>query len=188
MGKWGWVFHCCQITFQSDVHLLILWPNLFAGVELQFPSNTYYPPGLVCAKENTKWFCPTSGESGSPLMKKNDGGRFEAEGILSFIKGCGVFAFYDNIFDLAPRHHSRRTNSLYQVSNNPSVYTKISCFLPWIAKQYDLEYKESSDMNPACSTGRIWSQFSNLWLSMINNLFIKEYIGSTWSKSWSALH
>ena len=72
-------FHCSPIC-----------PSLVLGVELEFPSNTFYPPGLVCAKENTKWFCPTSGESGSPLMRKNDNNRFEAEGILSFIKVCDI--------------------------------------------------------------------------------------------------
>ena len=50
--------------------------NEVTGVQLEYPSNTYYPPGLVCAKENTRWFCPTSGESGSPLMKKNNNDRF----------------------------------------------------------------------------------------------------------------
>ena len=62
--------------------------TLVSGLDLEFPSNTYYPPGLVCAKENTKLFCPTSGESGSPLMRKNSVDRIEAQGILSFIKAC----------------------------------------------------------------------------------------------------
>ena len=100
-----------------------------------YPTNTYYPPGLVCAREYQRNFCPTSGESGSTLMKENSEGRFEATGILSFIKGCRIFRFADNLqnYPVFERH-----NILDQRSSNPSVYTKISCFLPWIADQYDL--------------------------------------------------
>ena len=53
---------------------------------LTYPSNSYYPPGTVCAVEKEGKFCPTSGESGSPLMVKDDDGRMVAEGIHSFIK------------------------------------------------------------------------------------------------------
>ena len=53
---------------------------------LNYPSNSYYPPGTVCAVEKEGKFCPTSGESGSPLMIKDDEGRMVAEGINSFIK------------------------------------------------------------------------------------------------------
>ena len=31
---------------------------------VMFPTDTYYPPGLICAKEFQRQFCPTSGESG----------------------------------------------------------------------------------------------------------------------------
>ena len=130
--------------------------NEVTNVELQFPTNTYYPPGLVCAKENTKWFCPTSGESGSPLMIEKNG-KFVAEGIMSFIKGCGVFGFFDTSDSeqlRTTRSHSLQTNSLYQVSNNPNVYTKLSCFLPWIAEQYNMEFRESGEVDPACTTGK----------------------------------
>ena len=56
------------------------------GEPLTYPSNSYYPPGTVCAVEREGEFCPTSGESGSPLMVTDQEGRLVAEGINSFIK------------------------------------------------------------------------------------------------------
>ena len=53
---------------------------------LIYPTNSYYPPATVCAIEMNGEFCPTSGESGSPLMVRDDQGRMTAEGIHSFIK------------------------------------------------------------------------------------------------------
>ena len=50
------------------------------------------------------------------------------------------------------REDSRGTGGvLWQLSSNPSVYTKLRCYLPWIAGQYGLEYEDSDD--PACSQG-----------------------------------
>ena len=37
----------------------------------EFPSKTYYPPGVLCAKERDEYLCPTSGESGSPSHVKS---------------------------------------------------------------------------------------------------------------------
>ena len=53
---------------------------------LNYTTNSYYPPGTVCAVEKLGEFCPTSGESGSPLMVEDEEGRMVAEGIHSFIK------------------------------------------------------------------------------------------------------
>ena len=63
-------------------------PNTYYNSEelLNYPSNSYYPPGTVCAVEKEGKFCPTGGESGSPLMVTDDEGRMVAEGIHSFIK------------------------------------------------------------------------------------------------------
>ena len=60
---------------------------------LNHPTNSYYPPGTICAVEKEGEFCPTSGESGSPLMVKNDDGRMVAEGISSFIKVLKILLF-----------------------------------------------------------------------------------------------
>ena len=36
---------------------------------------------------------------------------------------------------------------------NPAVYAKLSCFLPWVAAQYDMEYSPPGDPDPDCLTG-----------------------------------
>merc|ERR1711872_305018 len=73
--------------------------------------------------------------------------RYYAEGILSFVKGCDVF-----LFGALDKNKTRW--QLVQQSENPSTYTKLSCFLPWIAKQYGLEYKHDEDTDPACYQGQ----------------------------------
>ena len=65
---------------------------------LNYPSDSYYPPGTVCAVEREGKFCPTSGESGSPLMVTDDEGKIVAEGINSFIKVLKIWEF--EIFNL----------------------------------------------------------------------------------------
>ena len=108
----------------------------------KFPSNSSYPPGVICAIETFDEFCPSSGESGSPLMVKEDE-KFTITGIQSFIKGCSVFTYrYDDY-----------PSSLTQKSLNPSVYTKISCFLPWIAQQYGMFYEIDDTNDPDCISG-----------------------------------
>ena len=49
--------------------------------------------------------------------------------------------------------NGRSTSFLQQESSNPSVYTKLSCFLPWIAEQYNMEYDASSSTDEECSVG-----------------------------------
>ena len=65
-------------------------------------------------------------------MTENKDRKYEAEGILSFIKGC------DDLF--FGQSESGSNWKLFQYSTSPTVYTKLYCFLPWIADQYDLEY------------------------------------------------
>ena len=60
--------------------------HFWTGASLKHPTDSYYPPGTVCAVEKEREFCPTSGESGSPLMVTDNRGRFVAIGIHSFIK------------------------------------------------------------------------------------------------------
>ena len=106
--------------------------NPVNGGSLKYPSNSFYPAGTICAKESTRMSCFSSGSSGSPLMIKQSE-RYYTEGILSFIKGCDVFAF-------GVGNSRGNRYFLNQQSENPSVYTKLSCFLPWIASQYGLTY------------------------------------------------
>merc|ERR1711892_631318 len=97
---------------------------------LKCPSNTSYPAATVCANDFAKTACFTSGESGSPLMQPDIKNRFHAKGLLSFVKGRGCDIY----------------------SNNPSAYTKLSCFLPWIAAQYGMDYEPEEDSVPSsCS-------------------------------------
>ena len=45
------------------------------------------------------------------------------------------------------------TSYLQQQSSNPSVYTKLSCFLPWIAEQYNMDYDNTGlDTDDECTT------------------------------------
>ena len=135
--------------------------NDFNGEELKFPSNTYYPPGLVCAKEQRRYFCPSSGESGSALMTEDkDSGKLVIDGLLSFIKGCGAFSFdqsygslYPYISLFNPQDFGLEFSVLFQLSNNPSAYTKLSCFLSWIAEQYDLEFESPVEDDVQCVEG-----------------------------------
>ena len=111
-------------------------PNTF-----KFPSNSSYPPGVMCAVEKFGEFCPSSGESGSPLMVQEDS-KFSAYGISSFIKGCSVFY-------IASRP-AVGESFLVQKSINPTVYTKLSCYLPWIAEQYQMEYEANENIDSDC--------------------------------------
>jgi len=121
-----------------------------SGFTFAFPSNSSYPAGSVCAKDFSKQSCFSTGESGSPLMAKDEtnSDRLYIEGILSFVKGCDRFQFGE--FDNAD---SQTNWILTQQTENPSTYTKLSCFLPWIAKQYKMIYDYSGPLDQACTTG-----------------------------------
>jgi len=77
-------------------------------------------------------------------MFRNERLQFVVEGIQSFIKGCSAVTFVEE---------ETFYSYLEQFSENPSVYTKISCFLPWIAAQYNMEYTASGDPAPDCQAG-----------------------------------
>merc|ERR1711936_1415415 len=73
---------------------------------------------------------------------EGDEGRFSAVGVNSFIKGCSIFSF---------RNFST-SSTLRQVSENPSVYSRLSCFLPWIAQQYRMTYTATEE-DERCEEG-----------------------------------
>ena len=112
--------------------------NGATAINVTYTTNSYYPPGTICAREKNLEFCPTSGESGSPLMVKDEGGRFSIVGVNSFLKGCSLFSFTNT--------------SLKQFSENPIVYSRLSCFLPWIAEQYNMSYN-SVEVEQECREG-----------------------------------
>merc|ERR1711892_289674 len=113
------------------------------GAALKFPSNSSYPAATLCAKDFSKQSCFSQGESGSPLMVENEKGEFSIEGILSFVKGCDVFTF--GTIDAA-----KNNAQLNQQTENPTTYTKLSCFLPWVAEQYGMDYEGSGQEDKAC--------------------------------------
>merc|ERR1719233_1102000 len=89
--------------------------------------------------------------------------RYHAEGFLSFVKGCDIFGF-DTInsddsdsaqaflsYPILSYEFSR--SYLIQWTNKPSVYTKLSCYLPWVADQYGLEYRTEDTSDTACTQG-----------------------------------
>merc|ERR1719447_1476442 len=114
--------------------------------EIEFPSETYYPPATVCAKDVTVQSCFSTGDSGSPLMVREEDRpmRYFIEGILSFVKGCEQFVFGDR---------SGGKFNLLQNSENPAAYAKLSCHLPWIAEQYGLSYDPAEDEDCDKGTG-----------------------------------
>jgi len=117
------------------------------GLPLKFPANSSYPPGSVCAKDFSRQSCFSTGDSGSPLMVRDEKRpmRFMIEGILSFVKGCDVFSLGSI---------NSKGDQLNQQTENPSTYTKLSCFLPWVAQQYDMEYEDKGPADPECYQGQ----------------------------------
>jgi hypothetical protein len=71
--------------------------------------------------------------------------RYYVEGILSFVKGCDTFTFGSN--------QDKTGFQLTQFSENPAAYTKLSCFLPWVAQQYGLTYDGDPATDPSCLVG-----------------------------------
>merc|ERR1711971_222343 len=122
-----------QIHYKMDILEKCEDANVLGitGIPAKFPTNTFYPPGTVCARNFYIQSCFYSGESGSPLMIRDErSSRFYVEGFLSFIKGCSLVAL------TSAEGATERANLLFQETEEPSIYTKVSCFLPWIADQY----------------------------------------------------
>ena len=67
----------CPVPLNEDGECPLTLEDFLLGLSAMFPDlekyltssrTSYYPPGLICARELSKKFCPTSGHSGSPLM------------------------------------------------------------------------------------------------------------------------
>jgi len=114
----------------------------------EFPSNSSYPAGSVCARDITLQSCFSTGDSGSPLMISDDRGRRYIEGVLSFVRGCDQFDFVE----IELESSTGTTWVLSQRATNPSAYTKLSCFLPWVAAQYNMVYESAGVVDQACTT------------------------------------
>ena len=53
------------------------------------------------------------------------------------------------------KNKKERKSFLQQATKTPAVYTKLLCFLPWIADQYGMEFQidENYDQNLVCTQG-----------------------------------
>jgi len=103
----------------------------------------------VCARDFSLQSCFSTGDSGSPLMITDNNDRRYIEGVLSFVKGCNQFQFAQD----EEAFSTGTTWSLAQRATNPATYTKLSCFLPWIAAEYNMEYESTGEVDQACNTG-----------------------------------
>jgi len=133
-----------QFHYKMEIQKSCEDPNRFKiyGRDILYPSNTSYPSGTICAKESER-HCFSGGDSGSPLMVADlsVSSRYYIEGIHSFLKGCEL------------NKVGNRTKFFALQQESPSVFTKLSCFLPWIAKQYNLNYIHESDELCNVATG-----------------------------------
>ena len=112
------------------------------------PTDRQQPEKGVHSGWSDRQTCLSTGDSGSPLMalEVKRPWRLYVEGILSFVKGCETVtmgAIKDN----------RRELQHTQFSENMATYTKLSCFLPWVAQQYELSYDRDPATDMTCSKG-----------------------------------
>ena len=83
-----------------------------------------------------------------PCSLESDAGRTGEHVDAGF--GCGP----ERVIGLDEEELSTGTTwTLAQRATNPATYTKLSCFLPWIASKYGLQYEGDSQTDPACSKG-----------------------------------
>jgi len=133
--------------------------------ELKYPSNTFYPAGTVCAKEFRR-HCFTGGDSGSPLMVKDPErpSRYYVEGTFSFAKACELQKLGTAV-------------SFFGINQeNPSVFTNLYCYLPWIAKQFRLTYEYESEVMKDKTCQRSTGSFDN------SNKTCRENLGDPFSE------
>ena len=102
---------------------------------MKIPSpGTFYPAGVVCARDPSGASCLQFGNSGSGLMRAyigHPGGPYwySWEGSLSMYKGC------DQAITCLVA-----TGSAFnaQRGDNPGIFSQASCYLTWIAEQYGM--------------------------------------------------
>ena len=102
---------------------------------MKIPSpGTFYPAGVVCARDPSGASCLQFGNSGSGLMRAyigQSGGPYWYSwvGSLSMYKGCDQAATGYTLG--ASAFNSPR-------GDNPGIFTQASCHLSWIAEQYGM--------------------------------------------------
>ena len=96
--------------------------------------GSFYPQGVICAKDPSAASCFHFGNSGSGLLLPFAGWlggprRYSWAGSLSMYRGCD---------QATPVDISGSTKEAFS-GENPGIFTQASCYLPWLAKEYGLE-------------------------------------------------
>jgi len=127
---------------------------LYAKVRCEDPdwmrksSNSFYPAGTACYADPAAASSVEFGISGSGIMRpfisnarQNESVRYSWAGALSMSKGGNY-----------PRYTPRGNGFTVDVlSNNPTVFTDGSCYLDWIAAQYNLSLPADYTVPARCS-------------------------------------
>jgi len=91
----------------------------------------------------------------------NDGnGRYTIGGMLSFLKGCDLFL-------ISKRDYAGTKFELFSKTRNPLAYTKLSCYLPWVADQFGLSYENQASEDRTCVEGSGQKPYFNSTTMMI---------------------
>ena len=108
-------------------------------------SNSFYPRGVICAKDPSASSCLHFGNSGSGLLLPFAGWvggpqRYSWAGSLSMYRGCD---------QATPVNISGSIKEAF-AGENPGIFTQGSCYLPWLANQYGMEL--SSELKKVAGT------------------------------------
>ena len=96
--------------------------------------STFYPEGVLCARDPSASSCFQFGNSGSALLLPYFGWpggprRYSWVGSLSMYRGCDQATVVD----------TSGTFKEVKAGENPGVFTQASCYLPWLAQEYGME-------------------------------------------------
>ena len=95
-------------------------------------SDTFYPRGVLCARDPSCASCLDTGDSGSGAMMPRADGSFSWIGPLSFYRGCDRALLQNLDF---------QDNLNVFSGENPGVFTSGLCYLGWVAAQYGLKHR-----------------------------------------------
>jgi hypothetical protein len=125
---------------------LVLRHSRMEVVECQDPawmaSDTYYPEGVLCARDPSGESCLDTGDSGSGLVAARQDGSYSWLGALSFYRGCDRAALIGGLGGF------NRLN--FWSGDNPGVFSSGPCHLGWVARQYGLKWHGQA----ACQASR----------------------------------
>ena len=107
--------------------------------------STFYPQGVLCARDPSASSCFHFGNSGSALLLPFVGWpggprRYSWAGSLSMYRGCD---------QATPVNISGSIKEAF-AGENPGIFTQASCYLPWLAKEYGMEL--SSELKKVAGT------------------------------------